>query len=28
LIARIGHISQADAQQLMNVWSSEVKPKF
>lgn len=28
LIARIGHISQADAQQLMNVWSSSVKPKF
>ena len=28
LIARIGHISQADAQQLMNVWSSDVKPKF
>ena len=28
LIARIGHISQADAQQLMDVWSSSVKPKF
>ena len=28
LIARIGHISQADAQQLMDVWSSGVKPKF
>lgn len=28
LIARIGHISQADAQQLMDVWSSDVKPKF
>ena len=28
LIARIGHISQADAQQLIDVWSSDVKPKF
>jgi len=28
LIARIGHISQADAQQLMDVWSSDVKPRF
>lgn len=28
LIARIGHISQADAQKLMDVWSSDVKPKF
>jgi mRNA interferase MazF len=28
LIAQIGHISQADAQQLMDVWNSEVKPKF
>jgi mRNA interferase MazF len=28
LIARIGHISQADAQQFMDVWSSHVKPKF
>ncbi|HEY9645320.1 MAG TPA: type II toxin-antitoxin system PemK/MazF family toxin [Chroococcidiopsis sp.] len=28
LIARIGHISQVDAQQVMDVWSSDVKPKF
>ena len=28
LVAQIGHISQADAQQLMDVWNSEVKPKF
>lgn len=28
LIARIGHISQADAQSLMVVWQSEVKPRF
>jgi len=28
LIARIGQISQADAQQLMDVWISDVKPKF
>jgi mRNA interferase MazF len=28
LIARIGHISQADAQQLIDVWGSDVKPKF
>jgi mRNA interferase MazF len=28
LIARIGHISPADAQQLMDVWSSDVNPKF
>lgn len=28
LIARIGHISQADAQQLTDVWHSEVKPNF
>ena len=28
LIARIGYIAQADAQQLMDVWSSDVKPKF
>ena len=28
LIARIGHISDADAQQLLDVWSYHVKPKF
>ena len=28
LIACIGHISQADAQQLMDVWTSDVKPQF
>ena len=28
LIARIGHISQADAQQLMDIWSYDVKLKF
>jgi len=28
LIARIGHISQVDAQQVVDVWSSDVKPKF
>jgi mRNA interferase MazF len=28
LIAPIGQISQADAQQLMDVWISDVKPKF
>ena len=28
LIARIGHISPGDAQQVMDVWSSDVKPKF
>ncbi|MCY7323916.1 MAG: type II toxin-antitoxin system PemK/MazF family toxin [Phormidesmis sp. CAN_BIN36] len=28
LIARIGNISQADAQQLTDVWHSDVKPKF
>jgi len=28
LIARIGHIFQADAQQLTDVWHSEVKPSF
>ena len=28
LIARIGHISQADTQQLLDVWTSDVKPQF
>jgi mRNA interferase MazF len=28
LIACVGHISQTDAQQLMTVWNSDVKPKF
>lgn len=28
LIARIGHISQTDAQQLLNAWTSNVKPQF
>jgi len=28
LIARIGHISPADAQQLIDVWISHVNPKF
>lgn len=28
LIARIGQISPADAQQLMDVWNSDVKPQF
>ena len=28
LIARIDHISQADAQQLLDVWISEVKPQL
>lgn len=28
LIACIGHIFQADAQQLLNVWTSDVKPQF
>lgn len=28
LIAKIGHISQTDAQQLMDVWNTEVRPKF
>ena len=28
LIARIGHVSQTDAQQLLDVWTSNVKPQF
>jgi mRNA interferase MazF len=28
LLARIGHISPTDAQQLMNVWISDIRPKF
>jgi mRNA interferase MazF len=28
LITRIGHVSQRDAQQLKDVWNTNVKPKF
>ena len=28
LIARIGRVSQTDAQQLLDVWTSNVKPQF
>jgi len=28
LIARIGHISDVDAQQLLDIWNSNIKPKF
>ena len=28
LIAQIGYISQTDAQNLMAIWNSEVKPRF
>ena len=28
LIARIGRVSQADAQQLLDVWTSDIKPQF
>jgi hypothetical protein len=28
LIAHIGCVSQADAQRLLDVWTSDVKPRF
>jgi mRNA interferase MazF len=28
LIAKIGHISQADGQNLLDVWNTEIKPRF
>ena len=28
LIARIGRVSQADAQRLLDVWTSDIKPQF
>ncbi len=28
LIAHIGHISQADAQKVLDIWTSKIKPKF
>ena len=28
LIAHIGRVSQADAQRLLDVWTSDIKPQF
>jgi mRNA interferase MazF len=28
LIARIGHISETDAQTILNIWLAEIKPRF